>query len=76
MSFRVTAFVIGLFSFATGVLTYDPEIITSPFPVALGLVVMLMAVFNLIPELKQCVHCGRKILKKAMQCRYCGSKQP
>ena len=76
MSLKTIAFLVGLFSCATGLLTYDPEIITSPFPVVLGAVVMLLAVFGLIPDLKRCTSCYRKILKKAEYCRYCGAKQP
>ncbi|MBC8317005.1 MAG: hypothetical protein H8E41_03805 [Desulfobulbaceae bacterium] len=75
MSFRSIAFVVGLFSLVMGVLTYNSEVVTAPIPVVSGAVVMLLAAFRLIPELKNCVSCHRKILKKAEQCRYCGARQ-
>jgi len=76
MSFKTIAFIVGLFSFVMGVLTYDSEVVTAPIPVISGAVVVLLAVFGFIPELKNCINCHRRILNKAESCRYCGAKQP
>lgn len=75
MSFKTIAFVVGLFSCAMGMLTYDSEVVTAPIPVITGAIVMLLAVLGFIPELKNCINCNRKILNKAETCRYCGARQ-
>lgn len=76
MSFtRIIAFCIGLFSLAVGLLTYDSEIATSPVPVITGGLVLVLAIFGLIPEFKQCDSCHRRIPKKSEVCRHCGAKQ-
>jgi recombinational DNA repair protein (RecF pathway) len=76
MCFKTIAFVVGFFSCAMGMLTYDSEVVTAPIPVITGAIVMLLAVLGFIPELKNCINCNRKILNKAETCRYCGAKQP
>jgi Kef-type K+ transport system membrane component KefB len=74
-SMRKIGFFIGLFALMVGLLTYDPEITTAPVPVITGILVMLLAIFNLIPEFVPCVQCGKKILKSASTCRFCSTKQ-
>ena len=76
MSLRSIALIVGLFSCVMGVITYDPEVVTAPVPVVAGGVVILLAVFGLIPELKNCINCNRKILDRAETCRHCGANQP
>lgn len=76
MTLRTIAFFVGLFSLVMGLLTYDSEVVTAPVPVVSGAVVMLLAVFGLIPELKRCISCNRKIPKKSDKCRHCGVDQP
>ena len=73
---RTTAFIIGLFSLAIGLLSYDSEVATAPIPVVTGALVMLLAVFNLFPQLKRCTSCHKKIPKKKDTCSFCGSQQP
>ena len=73
---RPTVFTIGLFSFVIGLLSYDSEIATAPIPVVTGALVMLLALFNLLPQLKRCISCDKKILKKSETCRFCRAKQP
>ncbi len=73
---RTIVFIIGLFSLTIGLLSYDSEVATAAFPVVTGALVMLLAVFNLLPQFKQCHSCNRKILKKVDACRFCGAKQP
>jgi len=76
MFFRAIAFIVGLISLIAGLRDYDKELATAPVPVIAGALVMLIAVFNLIPQLKRCPSCNRKLVKKADTCRYCGAKQP
>lgn len=73
---RTTAFIIGLFSLTIGLLSYDSEVATAPIPVVTGALVMLLAVFNLLPQVKRCHSCNKKISKKVETCRFCGAKQP
>ena len=73
MSLRTIAFVVGLFSLVMGLLTYDTEIPTSPVPVVSGAIVVLLAVFGIIPELKRCPSCNKQNIKKAATCRHCGA---
>lgn len=75
MSLRSIAFCLGLFSVVVGLLTYDREVATASVPVVTGAIVIVLAVFNLIPEFKHCVSCQKKIPKKASTCRYCGAGQ-
>ncbi|MBU0729032.1 MAG: zinc ribbon domain-containing protein [Proteobacteria bacterium] len=72
MSLKTIAIAVGFFSLIMGLLTYDTEIPTSPVPVVSGALVILLAVFGLIPELKKCPSCNKKNLKKATTCRHCG----
>lgn len=76
MLFRIVAFAVGLISLTTGLLNYDSSLATAPVPVVTGGLVMLLAIFNLIPQIKRCTSCSRKLPKKAETCRYCGAKQP
>jgi len=76
MFFRVIAFLVGLIAVVTGMNNYDSEVASSPLPVILGGVVMLIAVFNLIPQFKRCSSCRRKIPQKATHCPFCKTDQP
>ena len=76
MFFRAIAFIVGLFSLTVGLQNYDSELATAPVPVAAGALVMLLAVFNLLPQFKRCPSCNKKLPKKADTCRFCGAKQP
>ena len=76
MLFRIAAFAVGLISLTTGLLNYDSSLATAPVPVVTGGLVMLLAIFNLIPQIKRCSSCDRKLPKKAETCRYCGARQP
>ncbi len=76
MFFRAIAFLVGFISLTVGLLKYDSELATAPVPVVTGALVMLVAVFNLIPRIKRCSSCHKKIPKKVATCHYCGSKQP
>lgn len=76
MFFRVIAFVVGLISLSAGLWTYDSELTTAPVPVVTGALVMLIAVFNLLPQVKRCSSCNRKIPKKRTACPFCGANQP
>lgn len=73
MGMRKIAFWAGLFSLVVGVLTYDREVATAPVPVVTGIIVIILALFNLIPEFNTCGFCGKKVPKKADRCRYCGA---
>jgi len=73
MSMRKIAFWVGLFSLVVGLLTYDSELPTAPIPVVSGLIVVLLAVFNLIPEFTVCEICGKKSPKKKTHCIHCGA---
>lgn len=73
MGLRKIAFWVGLFSLLVGLITYDSEIVTAPVPVITGIVVIVLAVADLIPEWKVCGSCQRKNPKKADYCRYCGA---
>ena len=76
MFFRAIAFIIGLISLIAGLQNYNSEFATAPVPVVAGALVMLLAVFNLLPQLKRCPFCNKKLSKKADTCRFCGAKQP
>ncbi len=75
MSIKFIALMIGFFSLIIGIINYDSAIPTSPVPVVSGLLVIVLAVFGLVPELKPCKACGRYITKKAETCHHCGAKQ-
>ncbi|MCB2184708.1 MAG: hypothetical protein KQH63_22005 [Desulfobulbaceae bacterium] len=76
MTLRAIAFWIGFFSFVMGILTYDSAVVTAPIPVISGALVMVLALFKLIPEFKRCCSCNRKILKKTEICPHCQAQQP
>ena len=76
MTMRRIAFWVGLFSVVVGLITYDRTVVTAPVPVVTGMVVIVLAVFDLIPELtKGCVACGRKIPRNSTRCPHCGAPQ-
>lgn len=76
MFFRVIAFLVGLISLTAGLRNYDSDLVTAPVPVVTGGLVMLIAVFNLLPQMKRCPSCNRKLPRKVKVCRFCGAKQP
>lgn len=76
MTMRKIAFWIGLFSLVVGLITYDSNVVTAPVPVVTGLLVIVLAVFDLIPELKKvCVACKKKISRNSARCPHCGTRQ-
>ena len=75
MTTRKIAFWIGMFSLVMGLLTYDSEVVTAPVPVITGGLVVLLAVFNLIPSLNECEICKKKIPKSRERCRSCEAEQ-
>jgi len=75
MTTRKIAFWVGMFSLVMGLLTYDSEVVTAPVPVITGLLVVILAVFNLIPTLNECEICKKKIPKSRERCRSCEAKQ-
>ena len=76
MFFRVIAFLVGLIAVTSGLRNYDSEIATAPLPVVTGGLVMLIAVFNLLPKIKRCTSCNKRLPNKAETCHYCNAKQP
>ena len=73
---RRIAFWVGLFSLVVGLITYDSKVVTAPVPVVTGMLVVVLAVFDLIPELtKGCVACGKKISRNTTRCPHCGARQ-
>ena len=76
MTMRRIAFWVGLFSLVVGLITYDSKVVTAPLPVVTGLLVVVLAVFDLIPELtKECVACRKKISRNSARCPHCGARQ-
>ena len=75
MSMKNIALCVGLFSIIMGWITYDPEIKTSPVPVVTGIIVVILALFGLIPEFVVCKRCGRKSLGTKGHCRYCDDEK-
>lgn len=73
MSMRKIAFWVGLFSTVVGLFTYDSEVSTALMPIITGLAVMVLAIFNLIPEFTNCPACRKKTLKTKPCCRHCGA---
>ncbi len=76
MFFRVIAFLVGLIAIITGLRNYDSSVATASVPIISGGLVMLIAVFNLLPKIKRCTSCGKNIATKAETCRFCNAKQP
>lgn len=72
MSIRWLAFSIGLFSLVMGLVTYDPEVATARTPIITGAIVMALALFNLIPQLKNCPSCGKRVTGRFKKCPHCG----
>ena len=75
MSMKNIALCIGLFSIIMGWLTYDPEIKTAAVPIITGIIVVILALFGLIPEFVVCERCGRKSLGTKGHCRYCEDEE-
>ena len=75
MTTRKIAFWIGMFSLVMGLVTYDSEVVTAPVPVVTGGLVVLLAVFNLIPTLNECEICKKKIPKSRERCRSCEAEK-
>jgi len=71
MSMKNIALCIGLFSIIIGWLTYDPEIKTAAMPIITGIIVVILALFGLIPDFFVCDRCGRKSLSTKKHCRFC-----
>ena len=76
MFFRVIAFLVGLIAVVTGVRNYDSEVSSAALPIILGGLVMLIGIFNLIPQFKRCVSCKKKIPQKVTTCPFCKKNQP
>ena len=76
MYFRVIAFLVGLIAVIAGIQNYDSNVSSSPIPLITGGLVMLIAIFNLIPQFKRCSSCGKKIPKKTTFCPFCKTDQP
>ena len=76
MFLRIIAFLVGFISVAAGIANYDSELATAPVPLILGGLVIFLAVFNLLPQFKKCVSCGKKIPAKSAVCRFCSKDQP
>lgn len=74
--FRVIAFLVGLISLTMGLINYDSELASAPVPVVTGALVILIAVFNLLPKIRRCPFCDKKIPTKSTTCRYCGANLP
>lgn len=74
--FRVIAFLVGVISLTTGIINYDSKLASAPVPVISGLVVIIIAVFNLLPKIRRCPYCDKKIPTKSKTCRYCGASLP
>lgn len=76
MFFRAIAFIVGLIAVVAGLQNYDSEVASAPLPLVTGGLVMLIAMFNLIPQFKRCSSCSKKIPKKAKTCPFCKKDQP
>jgi hypothetical protein len=74
--FRIIAFLVGLISVTVGLLNYDSTLATAPVPVVTGALVILIAAFNLLPKIRRCPFCDKKIPTKSKTCRYCGASLP
>ncbi len=72
MFFRIIAFLVGLIAVITGLLKYDNSIRTALVPLVTGGLVMFIALFNLLPKIKLCPVCNKKIANSATTCRFCG----
>ena len=72
MSIKNFALCIGIFSIIIGWVTYDPEVKTAVMPVITGILVVILALFGLVPEFFVCERCGMKSLSTKGHCRHCG----
>jgi DNA-directed RNA polymerase subunit RPC12/RpoP len=61
MSMKNLALCIGLFSIIMGWINYDPEIETAVVPIITGIIVVILALLNQIPEMVVCERCGKKV---------------
>lgn len=75
MFFRIIAFSVGLIAVITGLRNYDDSISTASVPIITGGLVIIIALFNLLPKIKRCPSCSKKIANSAKSCRFCGVKQ-
>ena len=71
MSMKNIALCFGLFSIIMGWVNYDPEIETAAVPVVTGIIVVILALFGLIPEFVACQRCGKKSFGTKGVCRSC-----
>ena len=76
MFFRAIAFIVGLIAVIAGVQNYDSELASAPVPVVTGALVMVIALFNLIPRIKRCPSCNKRLPQKTVTCPFCKTKQP
>ena len=76
MFFRIIAFLVGLIAVVTGVRNYDSDVSSAALPIILGGLVMLIGIFNLVPQFKRCVSCKKKIPQKTATCPFCKKDQP
>jgi hypothetical protein len=76
MYFRIIAFLVGLIAVIAGIQNYDSTVSSSPIPLITGGLVMLIAIFNLIPQFKRCAFCGKKLPKKKKTCPFCKKNLP
>jgi len=74
MFFRVIAFLVGLIAVIRGVSSYDNSQTYALVPIITGGLVIIIALFNLLPKIKRCPSCHKKISNKAETCRFCGGK--
>jgi len=75
MSMKNIALCFGIFSIVMGWINYDPEIETAAVPVVTGFIVVILALFNLIPEYTVCERCGKKSFITRGHCRACEDKK-
>ena len=73
MFFRIIAFTVGLIAVIKGYSSYDTNQATASIPLVTGGLVMLIALFNLLPKIRRCPACHKKIATKATTCRHCGT---
>ena len=72
MFFRFIAFTVGLIAVIKGYSSYDASQATASIPLISGGLVMVIALFNLLPKIRRCPACHKKIATRATTCRHCG----
>ena len=72
MSMKNIALCIGIFAIIMGWASYDPEVETAAVPIITGIIVVILALLNLIPEMVICERCGKRFFGKKGVCRACG----